>query len=145
MNLYEAIREGLSDLDKNALLSKIFAAFPDITEEDEDYLNSLTKEEIIQEIKDRGWVDMLDESDSDIIKDAHKFKLCFKTLIRDEEEAIKGYQSEADNLRKIIDSDAILKQIDETFLHIIHEEEEHIEELRKLYKSITNHEVEDNY
>lgn len=40
---------------KRELLSKVYSQYPDISEEDEDYLNNLSYEELKQELKDRGW------------------------------------------------------------------------------------------
>lgn len=47
--------------DKQTILSRIFARYPDISEEDEDYLNSLPLDGLINELKNRGWNDILDE------------------------------------------------------------------------------------
>ena len=53
------------------LLSKVFSNYPDISEEDEDYLNGLNYEELIAEIKNRGWEAILQESAKvEIIEDA---------------------------------------------------------------------------
>lgn len=49
---------------KNEILSKIFAHYPDISEEDEDFLNGLSYEDLITEVKNRGWHDALNESDN---------------------------------------------------------------------------------
>ena len=48
-------------LDKQTILSRIFARYPDISEEDEDYLNSLPLDGLINELKSRGWNDILNE------------------------------------------------------------------------------------
>lgn len=48
--------------DKNKILSKVFANYPDISEEDEDYLNGLSLEELIIELRSRGWEDTLEEN-----------------------------------------------------------------------------------
>lgn len=45
------------------LLSKIYAHYPDLSQEDEDYLNDLPTDKLISEIKNRGWEEiLLDES-----------------------------------------------------------------------------------
>lgn len=41
---------------KQAILSQIFANYPDISVEDEDYLNSLSTDDLMKEIANRGWV-----------------------------------------------------------------------------------------
>lgn len=46
----------------HSLLSKVFANYPDISDEDEDYLNGLNYEELVNELKNRGWDDLLEES-----------------------------------------------------------------------------------
>ena len=48
--------------DKNKILSKVFANYPDISEEDEDYLNGLSLEELINELRSRGWEDLMEEN-----------------------------------------------------------------------------------
>lgn len=48
--------------DKNKILSKVFANYPDISEEDEDYLNGLSLEELIIELRSRGWEDLIEEN-----------------------------------------------------------------------------------
>lgn len=50
------------DENKNSILSKVFAQYPDIDEEDEDYLNGLSYDELVNELKTRGWDDLLEES-----------------------------------------------------------------------------------
>lgn len=42
------------------LLGAIFAKFPDLSSEDEDYLNNLTTDELVSEIKNRGWENILE-------------------------------------------------------------------------------------
>lgn len=42
------------------LLYKIFAQYPDISEDDEDYLNGLSYDELVTEVKNRGWDDLLE-------------------------------------------------------------------------------------
>ena len=51
------------DENKNSILSKVFAQYPDINEEDEDYLNGLSYDELVNELKNRGWDDLLEESE----------------------------------------------------------------------------------
>lgn len=61
----EVVEESLNeniDPKVNTLLSKIFANYPDISEEDEEYLNGLNYEDLISEIRNRGWEDLLEES-----------------------------------------------------------------------------------
>jgi len=48
--------------DTHSILSRVFAQYPDISEEDEDYLNGLTYDELVTELKNRGWDDLLEES-----------------------------------------------------------------------------------
>ena len=48
--------------DTHSILSRVFAHYPDISEEDEDYLNGLTYDELVTELKNRGWDDLLEES-----------------------------------------------------------------------------------
>ena len=48
--------------DTHSILSRVFAHYPDISEEDEDYLNGLTYDELVIELKNRGWDDLLEES-----------------------------------------------------------------------------------
>lgn len=50
------------DENKNSILSKVFTQYPDIDEEDEDYLNGLSYDELVNELKTRGWDDLLEES-----------------------------------------------------------------------------------
>ena len=52
----------------HSLLSRIFAQYHDISEEDEDYLNGLNYEELVSEIKSRGWNDLLEESKIEEVK-----------------------------------------------------------------------------
>ena len=50
------------EYDKNTILNRMFCLYPDIDEEDEDYLISLSTEELVDEIKNRGWNEALEES-----------------------------------------------------------------------------------
>ena len=56
------LNEEITVNDPKVILAKIFARYPDIDEEDEDYLNGLSYEELVAEVKNRGWNDVLDES-----------------------------------------------------------------------------------
>lgn len=67
--------------------------------------------------------------------DAVKVDKVFESLIDDELEAIKGYEFKLDLLRYELDEEQ-LKLVGDKFLHIIHEEEEHIEELKQLAKDL---------
>ena len=58
----QRMKSNKPSLSKNEILSKVFARYPDISEEDEDYLNSLSDDDLISEIKNRGWNDILNES-----------------------------------------------------------------------------------
>ena len=57
----EFLTEDINE-NKNSILSKVFAQYPDIDEEDEDYLNGLSYDELVNELKTRGWDDLLEES-----------------------------------------------------------------------------------
>lgn len=56
-------------------------------------------------------------------------------LIRDEEEAIDGYKSKLNVIKKQLDKSQLLL-VDDLFSHIIDEELEHIEELEELAKKL---------
>ena len=56
-------------------------------------------------------------------------------LIRDEEEAINGYKSKLNVVKKQLDKSQLLL-VDDLFSHIIDEELEHIEELEELAKKL---------
>lgn len=56
-------------------------------------------------------------------------------LIRDEEEAIDGYKSKLNVIKKQLDESQLLL-VDDLFSHIIDEELEHIEELEELAKKL---------
>ena len=46
--------------DTHSILSKVFAQYPDIDDEDEEYLNGLPYDELVIELKNRGWDDLLE-------------------------------------------------------------------------------------
>lgn len=46
--------------DTHSILSKVFAQYPDIDDEDEKYLNGLPYDELVIELKNRGWDDLLE-------------------------------------------------------------------------------------
>ena len=48
--------------DTHSILSKVFAQYPDIDEKDEEYLNGLPYDELVIELKNRGWDDLLEEA-----------------------------------------------------------------------------------
>ena len=50
----QEIAESLDD-NYYELLNKIWCTFPDLSEDDEDYFNSLTYDELVKEVKNRGW------------------------------------------------------------------------------------------
>lgn len=56
-NLNQEVDEddSLSSMSKNEITHRIFSRYPDVSEEDEDYLNSLSHDELIKEVKNRGW------------------------------------------------------------------------------------------
>lgn len=56
-------------------------------------------------------------------------------LIKDEEEAIDGYKSKLNVIKKQLDKSQLLL-VDDLFSHIIDEELEHIEELEELAKKL---------
>lgn len=56
-------------------------------------------------------------------------------LIKDEEEAIDGYRSKLHVIEKQLDETQLLL-VNNLFSHIIHEELEHIEELKELAKKL---------
>ena len=56
-------------------------------------------------------------------------------LIRDEEEAIDGYKSKLNVIKKQLDKSQLLL-VDDLFSHIIGEELEHIEELEELARKL---------
>lgn len=60
-NLRKKDKEANWEKIKTELLSKIFARYPDISKEDEEYLNSLDLQSLKDEIKNRGWEDTLKE------------------------------------------------------------------------------------
>ena len=66
------------------LLGTIFAKFPDLSSEDEDYLNNLTTDELISEIKNRGWEHIFQESLNeywDKIEDTPYYKVASKSVM----------------------------------------------------------------
>ena len=71
------------------LLGSIFSKFPDLSSEDEDYLNSLSTNQLVSEIKNRGWEDILDENLSkktldeywDKIEDTPYYKVASKSVM----------------------------------------------------------------
>lgn len=78
----------INNLNENSnrfqLLGAIFAKFPDLSSEDEDYLNQLSSDELISEIKNRGWEDILQESLNeywDKIEDTPYYKVASKSVM----------------------------------------------------------------
>lgn len=72
------------NLNRFQLLGAIFAEFPDLSSEDEDYLNQLSSDELISEIKNRGWEDILQESLNeywDKIEDTPYYKVASKSVM----------------------------------------------------------------
>lgn len=57
----EDINESVNT-NRYSILSRLFSLYPDISEEDEDYLNNLGTDELIAEIRNRGWEDIFNES-----------------------------------------------------------------------------------
>ena len=79
------------------LLSRIFAQYPDLSDEDSDYLDSLAFPELIDEIKNRGWEDLLDESeklDEKINKDNAEINEKIKKALK------SNSQEDADELKQ---------------------------------------------
>lgn len=58
-----------------------------------------------------------------------------KDLINDEKEAYSGYNKFLSDLSEKVTGE-IYEDINEVITHIIEEEQEHIEELKKLYKAL---------
>lgn len=56
-------------------------------------------------------------------------------LIKDEEEAINGYKSKLNVIKRQLDESQLLL-VNDLFSHIIHEEFEHIEELKELAEKL---------
>ena len=70
--------------DRFMLLSKLFAYYPDISSEDEDYLNSLNMDELVSEIRNRGWDNVLEESLNeywDKVEDTPYYKVASKSVM----------------------------------------------------------------
>lgn len=63
----EGLKENDSH-DKHMVLSSVMSRYPDISEEDEDYLHSLSFESLITELKNRGWFieDLLESEVKDL-------------------------------------------------------------------------------
>ena len=73
-----------SNTDRLMLLSKIFHYYPDISQEDEDYLNNLSYDKLVSEVKNRGWDNMLEESLNeywDKIEDTPYYKVASKSVM----------------------------------------------------------------
>lgn len=51
---------------KHTILSKVFSYYPDIDEETEDYFIGLSLEELISEVKNFGWSDILDDLEDEL-------------------------------------------------------------------------------
>lgn len=58
------------DIDSMLLTQRLFNRYPDISTEDEDYLNSLSYSDLVKEIKNRGWEEVLNE---DTVKQGNKW------------------------------------------------------------------------
>lgn len=78
----------INNLNENSnrfqLLEAISAKFPDLSSEDEDYLNQLSSDKLISEIKNRGWEDILQESLNeywDRIEDTPYYKVASKSVM----------------------------------------------------------------
>lgn len=51
--------------DTHQILSRLFSQYPDIPEDDEDYLNGLDYKELTSELKNRGWDDILEDPEEE--------------------------------------------------------------------------------
>ena len=72
------------NFDRYSLLGRIFNQFPDLSSKDEDYLNNLTTNELVSEIKNRGWESLLEESLNeywDKIEDTPYYKVASKSVM----------------------------------------------------------------
>lgn len=67
--------------------------------------------------------------------DVENIRKHFKELIRDEQEAIAGYNRALSALHLHLDDEAI-ERVKEVFNHIVQEEREHMDELEALFKEI---------
>lgn len=72
------------NFDRYSLLGRIFNQFPDLSSKDEDYLNNLTTDELVSEIKNRGWESLLEDSLNeywDKIEDTPYYKVASKSVM----------------------------------------------------------------
>lgn len=108
----KSVDESMKDMDSLLLLQSLLNQYPDISIEDEDYLNSLSYSDLVKEIKNRGWEEVLNE-DNRLSHTSTKYRgyrisldhknLCYNIYDKHGEMEDSGFRS-VEDAKKAIDN-----------------------------------------